>query len=113
MDLKPLVGDDSNFDTICSIQNWENNDKNEYYFLRELTQGRITRKIGPYQSVCFGFEVMPFSQEIYKKTMETSNSLMMNEIKRSWDASVDSFQSSIKLKEILKMQSIQSLISFL
>ena len=102
LDLKPLLGDDSNFDTICSIQNWENNDKNEYYFLRELTQGRITRKIGPYQSVCFGFEVMPFSQEIYKKTMETSNSLMMNEIKRSWDASVDSFQSSIKLKEILK-----------
>ena len=42
-------------------------------FLRELTQGRITRKIGPYQSVCFGFEIIPFSQDIYKKTIETSN----------------------------------------
>ena len=101
LDLKPLLGDDINFDTICNIQNWDNNGKDEYYFLRELTQGRITRKIGPFQSVCFGFEVMPFSQEIYKKTMETSNSLMINEIKRNWDASVDSFQSSIKLKEIL------------
>ena len=100
LDLKPLVGDNINFDTICNIQNWDN-DKNEYYFLRELTQGRITRKIGPYQSVCFGFEVLPFSQEIYKKTIETSNSIMINEIKRSWDSSVDSFQSSIKLKEIL------------
>ena len=101
LDLKPLVGDNSNFDTICNVQNWEDSDKNEYYFLRELTQGRITRKIGPFQSVCFGFEVIPFSQDIYKKTMETSNSLMINEIKRSWDSSVDSFQSSIKLKEIL------------
>ena len=100
LDLKPLIGNDNNFDTICNIQNWDN-DKNEYYFLRELTQGRITRKIGPFQSVCFGFEVLPFSQETYKKTMETSNTLMINEIKKSWDASVDSFQSSIKLKEIL------------
>ena len=80
LDLKPLVGNDSNFDTICNIQNWDN-DKNEYYFLRELTQGRITRKIGPFQSVCFGFEVLPFSQDVYKKTMETSNTLMINEIK--------------------------------
>ena len=83
LDLKPLVGDDSNFDTICSIQNWDNNDKNEYYFLRELTQGRNKRKIGPFQSVCFGFELLPFSQDVYKKTMEQSNSIMINEIKRS------------------------------
>ena len=100
LDLKPLVGDNNSFDTICIIHNWDN-DKNEYYFLRELTQGRVTRKIGPYQSVCFGFEIIHFSQDIYKKTIETSNLIMINELKRNWDATVDSFQSSIKLKEIL------------
>ena len=102
LDLKPLVGEESNFDTICEIKNWdEENDKGEYFFLRELSQGRMTRKIGPFQSVCFGFKVQPFSQEVYRKTMETSNSLMINELENRHDSSVDSFQSSIKLKEIL------------
>ena len=102
LDLKSLVGEDSNFDTICEIKNWEDeDDKGEYFFLRELSQGRMTRKIGPFQSVCFGFKVLPFSNEIYRKTMETSNSLMINELEQRNNSSVDSFQSSIKLKEIL------------
>ena len=101
LDLSNLLGDNTNLDTICKIKNWDNDDKEEYFFLRELTQGRITRKIGPFQSVCFGFNIVPFSQEVYKKTMETSNSIMVNELKTKWDSSLDSFQSSIKLKEIL------------
>ena len=55
LDLKPLIGEESNPDTICFIQNWECDDKGNYFFLRELTQGRMTRKIGPFQSVCFSF----------------------------------------------------------
>ena len=102
LDLTTLVGEESSFDTICEIKNWEDeDDKGEYFFLRELSQGRMTRKIGPFQSVCFGFKVLPFSNEIYRKTMETSNSLMINELEHSQNTSVDSFQSSIKLKEIL------------
>ena len=101
LDLKPLIGEESNPDTICFIQNWECDDKGNYFFLRELTQGRMTRKIGPFQSVCFSFSVSNFSQDIYRKTMETSNSIMINELENRNDSSVDSFQSSIKLKEIL------------
>ena len=101
LDLRPLVGEDSNFDTICNIQNWDNEGKSEYFFLRELSQGRMTRKIGPFSSVCFGFSVAPQNQEIFRKTMETSNSLLINELETRNDTPVDSFQSSIKLKEIL------------
>ena len=100
LDLRPLVGEDSNFETICSIHNWDGDEKGEYFFLRELSQGRMTRKIGPFQSVVFGFSVVPFSQDIFRKTMETSNSLMISELSKK-ETSVDSFQSSIKLKEIL------------
>ncbi len=101
LDLMPLVGEESNFDTICYIQNWDNDEKNEYFFLRELSQGRMTRKIGPFQSVCFGFSVAPASQDIFRKTMEISNSKMISDLENSCDISVDSYQSSIKLKEIL------------
>ena len=101
LDLKPLVGENINFDTICQIQNWETDEKGEFFFLRELSQGRMTRKIGPFQSVCFGFSVPPASEEIFRKTMETSNSLLVRELENRNDSSVDSFQSSIKLKEIL------------
>ena len=101
LDLRPLVGEDSNFETICSIHNWDGDEKGEYFFLRELSQGRMTRKIGPFQSVVFGFSVVPFSQDIFRKTMETSNSLMISELESKKETSVDSFQSSIKLKEIL------------
>jgi starch synthase len=101
LDLRPLVGEESNFDTICNIQNWDNEEKGEYFFLRELSQGRMTRKIGPFSSVCFGFSVAPNNQDIFRKTMETSNSLLINELETRKDTSVDSFQSSIKLKEIL------------
>ena len=101
LDLKPLVGEENNFDTICNIQNWDNEEKGEYFFLRELSQGRMTRKIGPFSSVCFGFSLAPASQDIFRKTMETSNSLLINELETRNDTPVDSFQSSIKLKEIL------------
>ena len=101
LDLRPLVGEESNFDTICNIQNWDNEEKGEYFFLRELSQGRMTRKIGPFSSVCFGFSVVQNNQDIFRKTMETSNSLLINELETRKDTSVDSFQSSIKLKEIL------------
>ena len=100
LDLKPLVGEESN-DTICNIQNWDNEDKGEYFFLRELTQGRMTRKIGPFQSVCFGFSLVPSSTDIFRKTMEISNSRLISELENKNDVSVDSYQSSIKLKEIL------------
>ena len=67
MDLSSLVADETNFTSIWIIENWddeENNSNNkvEYFFLRELAQGRITRKIGPYQSVCFR-SILPFIQE--------------------------------------------------
>ena len=101
LDLKPLIGEENNFDTICYIQNLDNDEKGNYFFLRELSQGRMTRKIGPFQSVCFSFSVSTYSQDIYRKTMETSNSLMITELENKNDSSVDSFQSSIKLKEIL------------
>ena len=45
LDLSNLLGDNTNLDTICKIKNWDNDDKEEYFFLRELTQGRITRTI--------------------------------------------------------------------
>ena len=101
LDLKPLVREENNNETICYIQNWDNDDKSEYFFLRELTQGRMTRKIGPYQSVCFGFSIAPASQDIIRKTMEISNSKMISDLINKNDIPVDSYQSSIRLKEIL------------
>ena len=66
--LSSLVAHETNFTSIWIIENLddeENNSNNkvEYFFLRELTQGGgITRKIGPYQNVCFRFAIVPFSQ---------------------------------------------------
>ena len=112
LDLSNLLGKEGDFNTICYIEDWEGDEKGEYYFLKELTQEHASRKIGGYQSICFGFSIVPFTQENYKRTMEKSNSRMVNEIKKQekneeevgveddTNAS-DSHQITIQLKEIL------------
>ena len=51
LDLTNLFGMDINMDenTICFIENWDDeNDKGEYYFLREISEGNFCKKIWGY-----------------------------------------------------------------
>ena len=103
LDLSSLLGKDTDYNTICYIEDWDNqNEKGEYFFLRELTQGHLTRKIKGYHSFCFGFTIAPFTEENYKKTMEKSNLKMVQEIEQKEENSpLDSYQITIQLKDIL------------
>ena len=103
LDLSSLLGSDTDFNTICYIEDWDNqNEKGEYFFLRELTQGHLARKIGGYHSVCFGFSIAPFTEENYRKTMEKSNLKMVQEIaQKEPNSPVDSYQITLQLKDIL------------
>jgi len=78
------------------------NNEGEYYFLKELTQSHVTRKIRPYSTVCFGFSMIPFNTENYNKVMEKSNSRLIADLKSSDNNSVDYYQISLQLKEILE-----------
>ena len=92
--------DESNFNSICYIEDWSSDSKGDFYFVRELVQGHVNRKVEPYASVCFGFSIIPFSQDSYKHCLEKSNSRMIHEIKTN-GPSVDSYQLSLMLREIL------------
>ena len=103
LDLSSLLGEDGNSNSICYIVDWTNNDnKGEYYFLRELLQSHVTRKIRPYETVCFGFSMEPFNDENYLKVMEKSNSRLVGDLKSMENNSLDNYQVSLKLKDILE-----------
>ena len=102
LDLSSLLGEDGNSNSICYIVDWTLNNEGEYYFLRELTQSHVTRKIGPYSTVCFGFSMIPFNTENYNKVMEKSNSRLIGDLKSMDNNSVDYYQMSLQLKEILE-----------
>jgi len=91
----------NNFNSICYIEDWVSDEKGDIYFTRELIQGHVDRTIEPYGAICFGFSIIPFTQENYKIVMDKSNGRMINELK-SQGGSVDSYQVSLQLKEILK-----------
>ena len=78
------------------------NNEGEYYFLKELTQSHVTRKIRPYSTVCFGFSMIPSTPENCNKVMEKSNSRLIADLKSSENNSVDYYQISLQLKEILE-----------
>ena len=103
LDLTPLLGKDMDYNTICYIEDWDKkNEKGEYFFLREMTQEHMSRKIGGNHSLSFGFGIAPFTEENYQKTMEKSNLKMLKEItKNEENKSVDNFQITIQLKDIL------------
>lgn len=56
LDMSNLLGENGDSNSICYIEDWTSKSQGEYYFLRELTQSHVTRKIGPYATVCFGFK---------------------------------------------------------
>ena len=97
-----LVCDDDkkNYKSICYIEDWTDEKDGEYYFIREINQGHVTRKIGPYSSIIFGFKIIPFNKDTYKITMERSNSRMISELKAKENTTVDSYQIKIQLKVI-------------
>ena len=103
LDLSNLLGKDIDYNTICFIEDWDNeNEKGEYFFLRELTEGHITRTIAGNHSLSFGFSIVPFTEENYRKTMEKSNLKMIKEIsKKEANKTVDNYQITIQLKDIL------------
>ena len=103
LDLSNLLGKDIDFNSICYIEDWDNeNEKGEYYFLRELTEGHLSRKIWGYHSLSLGFSIVPFTEENYRKTIEKSNLKMLNEIsKKETGNTVDNYQITIQLKDIL------------
>ena len=106
LDLSTLIGKDIDYNTICYIEDWDNeNERGEYYFLRELTEGHISRKILGYHSLCFGFSIVPYSEENYRKTLETSNLKMLKEVaKNDKDNGLDNYQINIRLKDILNQK---------
>ena len=108
LDLSNLIsventGDDlqPNFNSICYIEDWISEERGDYFFMRELIEGHVNRKIGAYSTICFGFQIIPFTQDNYKRTMEKSNSRMINEIKSNSGNTLDSYQITLQLKEIL------------
>ena len=102
LDLSSLLGESGNNKSICHIVDWTLNNEGEYYFLKELTQSHVTRKIGPYSTVCFGFSMIPSTPENCNKVMEKSNSRLIADLKNSDNNSVDYYQISLQLKEILE-----------
>jgi starch synthase len=96
-----VTDEELNFNAICYIENWFSEEKGDFYFVRELVQGHVNRKIEPYGTLCFGFSIIPFTQENYKYIMERSIARMISEIKTN-GPSVDSYQVSIQLREILE-----------
>ena len=102
LDLSSLLGEDSNSNSICHIVDWTSNNQGEYYFLRELLQSHVNRKIGPYETVCFGFSTLSFNKENYKRVMERSNSRLIGDLKSMDNNSLDNYQVSLQLKEILE-----------
>ena len=102
LDLTSLLGENKNSKSICYIVDWTLNNEGEYYFLNELIQSHVTRKIGPYATVCFGFSMVPSNKENYDKVMEKSNSRLISDLKSMENLSVDYYQISLQLKEILE-----------
>ena len=80
LDLTSLLGENGNSNSICYIVDWTLNNEGEYYFLKELTQSHVTRKIRPYSTVCFGFSMIPFTPENFNKVMEKSNSRLIGDL---------------------------------
>ena len=102
LDLTSLLGENGNSNSICYIVDWTLNNEGEYYFLKELTQSHVTRKIRPYSTVCFGFSMIPFTPENFNKVMEKSNSRLIGDLKSMEYNSVDYYQISLQLREILE-----------
>ena len=110
LDFSNLFGfqnDDSksektNFNTICYIEDWITDSRGDFYFLKEIINEHVTRKIPPCSLICFGFSIVPFNDENYKNTMDKSNARMITEIRINPQNYLDSFQVSIQLKEILE-----------
>ena len=102
LDLTSLLGENGNSNSICYIVDWTLNNEGEYYFLKELTQSHVTRKIRPYSTVCFGFSMIPFTPENFNKVMEKSNSRLIGDLKSIDYNSVDYYQISLQLREILE-----------
>ena len=48
-----ISDEESNFNSICYIEDWSHDGKGDFYFVRELVQGHVTRKVEPYQSIAF------------------------------------------------------------
>lgn len=109
LDLSNLISSDNtsndelqpNFNSICYIEDWISEERGDYFFMRELIEGHVNRKINAYSTICFGFQIIPFTQENYRRTMEKSNSRMINDIKANSGNSLDSYQVTLQLKEIL------------
>ena len=95
-----VTDEELNFNAICYIENWFSEEKGDFYFVRELVQGHVNRKIDPYATICFGFSIIPFNGENYKYIIERSIARMISEIKTN-GPSVDSYQVSLQLREIL------------
>ena len=102
LDLSGLLGEDGSSNSICYIVDWTSNNQGEYYFLRELIQSHVNRKIGPYETVCFGFSTLAPNKDNYKKVMERSNSRLIGDLKSMDNNSLDNYQVSLRLKEILE-----------
>ena len=102
LDLSSLLGVNEDNKTICYIEDWTTKSQGEYYFLKEITQSHVNRKIGPYSTVCFGFSVVPENESNYQEVMERSNSRLVADLKSMDNNSVDNYQVSLELKDILE-----------
>ena len=96
-----VTDEEMNFNAICYIENWFSEEKGDFYFVRELVQGHVNRKIDPYATLCFGFSIIPFTGDNYKHIIERSIERMISEIKTN-GPSVDSYQVSLQLREIIE-----------
>ena len=102
LDLSSLIGENSDSNEICQIVDWTtNSNEGELYFLREITQSHVNRKIRPYSTVCFGFSLVNSNQENFKKCMERSNFRLISDLRNMDNCSLDNYKVSIQLKEIL------------
>ena len=101
LDLSGLIGEVKDSNSICYIVDWTTKSPGEYYFLSELTQSHVNRKIGPYATVCFGFSMEP-NEDNFFKVKEKSDSRLVADLKSMNNYSVDNYHLSLRLKEVLE-----------
>ena len=105
LDLKnllPVFDFEINFNSVCFIEDWINETKGDFYFLREVISEDHTRNIQALSSICYGFQLVENTRNNYKLAMEKSLSRLFSDYNNG--KSIDNYQLTLQLKYILEKE---------
>jgi starch synthase len=95
----PIIDCDIHFNSVCYIEDWINETKGDFYFLREVINEDYTRSISASSTMCFGFQIVENSKNNYKLAMEKSFSRLFSDFNSG--KNIDNYHISLQLKYIL------------